>query len=48
MELGRVQDAREEAADFTRTSPDFVLGDLMKDDAMNKHWESDLRKAGQK
>jgi tetratricopeptide (TPR) repeat protein len=48
MELGRDADARAEAAEFTRTNPDFVLGDLMKDDGMNKRWENDLRKAGLK
>jgi adenylate cyclase len=52
VELGRDQDARAEAAEIMRISPQFGLhrGAFRgsRDIALNKRWVSDLRKAGLK
>jgi tetratricopeptide (TPR) repeat protein len=50
VELGRDHDARAEAAEIMRISPHFALAYMLttKDEAVNKRWESDLRKAGLK
>jgi len=47
-ELGRGQDAHAEAAEFKRISPGFVFGEVNKDAAVDRRWQSDLRKAGLK
>jgi adenylate cyclase len=47
-EQGRGQDASAEVAKFMRISPGFVFGDVNKDAAVDRRWESDLRKAGLK
>jgi adenylate cyclase len=52
VELGRDQDARAEAAEIMRISPHYALPppetSWTKDVALNKRWESNLRKAGLK
>jgi adenylate cyclase len=49
-ELGRDQDARAGAAEVMRISPQFALASLGGGEnvALNKRWQSDLRKAGLK
>ncbi len=51
-ELGRESDARAEAAEVIRISPQFVLRDqkqgFVKDVALAERWNADLRKAGLK
>jgi len=47
-ELGRETDARAEAVEFMRSNPDFVIAGINKDAAVNRLWETDLRKAGLK
>jgi hypothetical protein len=48
--MGRDQDARAEATEIMRISPHFVLASMptLKDEARNKRFQSDLRKAGLK
>jgi predicted Zn-dependent protease len=48
IELGRDADARAAAAEFMQSNPDFVIGGITKDEAVNRRWETDLRKAGLK
>jgi adenylate cyclase len=50
VELGRDHDAHAEAAEIMRISPHFALAYMLttKDEAVNKRWEGDLRKAGLK
>jgi tetratricopeptide (TPR) repeat protein len=49
-ELGQDQDARDEAAEVMRLSPQFVVpppgNGLLKDPSVNKRYGEDLRKAG--
>jgi tetratricopeptide (TPR) repeat protein len=47
-ELGRHEDARSEAAEIVRISPQFARAAQpgFKAFAMNQRWEDDLRKAG--
>jgi hypothetical protein len=45
-ELGRNEDARIEAAEVMRISPQFAMGESNKNPAVNERWEADLRKAG--
>jgi adenylate cyclase len=47
-ELGRADDARREAAEVKRISPQFAMGEINKEASVNERWESDLRKAGLK
>src|ERR1700693_4859383 len=47
-ELGRDTEARAEAAELMRINPAFVYGNVNKDEAVDKRWQSDLRKAGLK
>jgi adenylate cyclase len=48
IELGRDADAQAAAAEFMRSNPNFVIGGITKDAAVNRRWETDLRKAGLK
>jgi adenylate cyclase len=57
MELGREADARAEAAEILRISPQYtladpkksgVIGGVIKDVALAERWNADLRKAGLK
>ena len=49
VELGREPDARAEAADVMRMSPQFTVASPPgRDGAWNKRWQDDLRKAGLK
>jgi tetratricopeptide (TPR) repeat protein len=50
VELGRDEDAHNEAAEVTRISPHFVLASVLatKNFTLHKNWEPDLRKAGLK
>jgi adenylate cyclase len=46
IELGREQEARAEAAEVKRISPDFTYADFTRDPTFNRHFENDLRRAG--
>ena len=48
VELGRHADARTEAAEVSRISPRFTMGNVNKDESVNRRWEADLREAGVK
>jgi adenylate cyclase len=46
IELGRQQEARAEAAEVKRISPDFTYADFTRDPTFNRHFENGLRRAG--
>jgi len=46
IQVGRDRDARAEATEVKRISPEFAYADFTRDLAFNRHFETDLRKAG--
>jgi hypothetical protein len=48
VETGRAQEARVEAAEVMRISPNLVYKEITNDAAVNQHMLADLQKAGLK